>query len=320
MEEIRRICLILALICLLGDLHGEGIPVVLDTDVGSDIDDTWALLYLLKSPELDLKMVLTDTADTTYRGKVAAKFLEACGRSEVPIGLGIPFEPDAEFQMPYVVDYSLDDYSGQIHTDGVAALIDLIHQSEIPVKLICIGPVPNIAEALERDPSIARKVHFIGMHGSVDVGYNGAEEPSAEWNVASNIPAFRKVLSADWLSFKITPLDTCGHVIIGGDYYQSLKDSTSTGLVELFENYRYWVDLVTWESPDYYEFRSSTIYDIVPIYMAYGDGFLKYENLSLCVDDEGIMRRCDSGANVSAALEWNDLDAFYDHFTKRLLE
>jgi len=40
------------------------IPVILDTDIGWDIDDTWALITLLNSPELDLRMVLTSTGNT----------------------------------------------------------------------------------------------------------------------------------------------------------------------------------------------------------------------------------------------------------------
>ena len=36
------------------------IPVIFDTDIGSDIDDTWALGFLLRCPELDVKLVTTD--------------------------------------------------------------------------------------------------------------------------------------------------------------------------------------------------------------------------------------------------------------------
>ena len=50
----------------------DKIPVILDTDIGGDIDDTWALVMMLKSPELDVKLVTTDTGNTTYRAKVAA--------------------------------------------------------------------------------------------------------------------------------------------------------------------------------------------------------------------------------------------------------
>src|SRR5512133_913063 len=42
------------------------LPVILDTDIGGDIDDTWALVLLLKSPELDCKLVTTCTGDTKY--------------------------------------------------------------------------------------------------------------------------------------------------------------------------------------------------------------------------------------------------------------
>lgn len=313
-------CWVCLLACSLLALHADKIPVVLDTDLGSDIDDTWALLYLLKSPELDLKMVLTDTADTTYRAKVTAKYLEVCGRTNIAIGIGKPFKPDAEFQKPYIDDYELGAYPGLVHEDGIAAFIELVHASEEPITLICIGPVPNVAEALTRDPKIAPKIAFIGMHGSVDVGYNRSKEPSAEWNVASNIPAFRKVLAADWRSMKITPLDTCGHVILEGANYQSLKYSKLPELVDLFKNYRYWVDLVTWERPDYYDSRSSNLYDIVPIYMAYDDVWLVYEDLKIIVDDEGFLRRDETGHPVSVAMKWDDLEAFYDHFTERLLK
>ncbi len=49
------------------------IPVIFVTDIGTDIDDTWALAMILRSPELDLKFVFTDSADTRYRAAIAAK-------------------------------------------------------------------------------------------------------------------------------------------------------------------------------------------------------------------------------------------------------
>ena len=45
----------------------KAIPLILDTDIGSDIDDTWALAMILKSPEIDLKMVTTNEYDTVYK-------------------------------------------------------------------------------------------------------------------------------------------------------------------------------------------------------------------------------------------------------------
>jgi len=67
----------------------EKIPVIFDTDIGSDIDDTWALMFLLKSQELKPKLILTETGNTTYRAKIVAKILERAGYSDIPVGIGI---------------------------------------------------------------------------------------------------------------------------------------------------------------------------------------------------------------------------------------
>src|SRR6516164_7533507 len=67
---------------------GKPKPVILTTDIGDDIDDTWALGLLLKSPELDLKLVLGDYGKNQYRAKLLAKFLQTVGHSNVPIGIG----------------------------------------------------------------------------------------------------------------------------------------------------------------------------------------------------------------------------------------
>ncbi|MGI6299757.1 MAG: hypothetical protein ACOX52_01655 [Verrucomicrobiota bacterium] len=71
----------------------EPIPVIYDSDIGDDIDDTWALGLLLKSPELDLKLVVGDYGKATYRAKIFAKMLETAGRTDVPVGLGLPNNP-----------------------------------------------------------------------------------------------------------------------------------------------------------------------------------------------------------------------------------
>ena len=52
------------------------IPTVLDTDIGHDVDDVWALAFLLRCPELDVKLITTSTGDTVYRARLVAKILE----------------------------------------------------------------------------------------------------------------------------------------------------------------------------------------------------------------------------------------------------
>src|SRR4051812_50126556 len=62
--------------------------VVLDTDIGTDIDDAWALGYALKSPSFNLLGVTVTDADTAQRAKLACKLLYRLGRTDVPVAVG----------------------------------------------------------------------------------------------------------------------------------------------------------------------------------------------------------------------------------------
>ena len=63
-------------------------PVVLDTDIGFDVDDVWALAFMLKCPELDVKLITTNTGDTEYSAALIGKMLEIAGRTDISIGIG----------------------------------------------------------------------------------------------------------------------------------------------------------------------------------------------------------------------------------------
>ena len=63
-----------------------GIPTILDTDIGHDVDDVWALAFLLRCPELDVKLITTTTGDTVYRASLVAKMLTLMECTHIPIG------------------------------------------------------------------------------------------------------------------------------------------------------------------------------------------------------------------------------------------
>lgn len=330
MPRLAILCLLLAA-CLAGCSPPEATqerspsaesprPVIFDTDIGSDIDDTWALAYLLQCPELDLKLVTTATANTEYRARLAAKFLEVAKRTDVPVGMGPTGESYHQYQAPWIEGYQLSDYPGTVFEDGVDRMIEMIHASTEPITIIAVGPATNIGEALKRDPSIAPKTHFVGMYGSVDMGYGEGSEPTAEANVRGNVEAFRAVLEAPWLSCRLTPLDTCGLVVLEGDLYRSIYTSELPMIEALVENYDIWARLVTWVEIERPDLASSTLFDTVAIYIAYSDQFLEYERTGLSVSDEGITIRDPNARPVDVAIRWKDLDAFEAHLTNRLLQ
>lgn len=316
---------------LLAAIHAKPapIPVILDTDIGDDIDDTWALALLLKSPELDLKLAVGDYGESPYRARLLAKFLERAGRSDVPVGIGLDIAPRGDGrQAAWVKDYDLKSYPGKVLTNGVQAIIDTVMNSPQPVTLICIGPVPNITEALKREPRIAQRARFVGMHGSVRAGYGSASQPIAEWNVKCDPKALQQVFAAPW-KITITPLDTCGLVTLTGEKYQRVLRTTDRNVTDLITNYRLWVTGDAKLPADTADQHSSTLFDTVAVYLAMrpvlhsstaegGQDLCEMETIGLRVTDDGLTIIDPQGKQVNVATKWKDLGAFEDFLVERL--
>ena len=297
-------------------------PVILDTDIGTDIDDSWALAYLLRSPELDLKLVLTDTGDTRYRAKIVAKLLQRAGRADVPVGIGKNGTMgEAERNLdPWVRGYDLAQYPGRIVEDGIGALIDTVMRSPEPVTIIAIGAVPNLAEALAREPRIAARCRFVGMHGSFDIGYDGKAPASAESNVRVDPAALRIVLAAPWRDILLTPLDTCGRVSLSGDDYARIWGSMSDPLLRaVIESYCVFAPRVSWMPCDFFATRSTTLFDCVAVYLATSEQLVETETVSFRITDDGLTIRDPRGVRARVALRWKDEPAFEKLLTERLL-
>jgi inosine-uridine nucleoside N-ribohydrolase len=291
------------------------IPVILDTDIGDDIDDTWALVMLLKSPQFELKLVTTTFGKAEYRAKIIAKLLTAAHRTEIPVGLGEGGRSGTGSQQPWVRDYQLSDYPGKIDQDGAAAIAQTIAKSPQPITVIAIGPPTTLAAALERYPELAAKASLAGMYGSVRRGY-GEEKLSAEWNVRAAPAAARRVLSAPWRQIAITPLDTCGRISLSGARFQTLKQSSDPLVQVLLENYRIWAKK---DHLDQLK-TTTTLFDTVAVYLANpgARSLVRLETLPISVTKDGFTRIDPAGTKISVATEWKDLDGYRDLLVKIL--
>ena len=298
----------------------QAIPVILDTDIGGDIDDTWALAMILKCPELDVKLIVSDTGNTEYRAKICAKILERAGRSDIPVGIGLQQESDAssEKQAEWVNDYNLADYPGTVYQDGVDAIIETIENSPDPITIICIGPMPNIAEALKRNPGIAEKSNFVGMHGSIHKEHGGKKGRIAEFNVFQDISACQKTFLAPWKSMTITPLDTCGTVQLKGTLYKQIFDSPNPLVRDIIENYQIWSNSDPWFKSNFKK-ESSILFDTVAVHLAYSAEFLKMEQMGIRIDDKGFTIPDTNAPIVNVAIDWLDLNGFHEDLVARLL-
>ena len=301
--------------------------VILDTDIGTDIDDTWALSMLLASPELELKLITSVSGDARYRAALCARLLTVAGRADVPIGIGIggPLHLPAALagtpQAAFVgaIDAALAEHR-DVRADGVEAMITTIMSAPEPVTVIGIGPLTNVAEALRRCPQIVERANFVGMHGSLRVGYRGAAAPAAEYNVVADVASARAVLSAAW-DITITPLDSCGSVVLKAGAYRQFHDYAhahpGSMAAAVLANYRIWLDAVG-APAERLASRSTTLFDTVAVYLAYADSALTMETVSVSVDDAGFTRETPAGRSMRIATGWQDAAAFEALLLERL--
>jgi inosine-uridine nucleoside N-ribohydrolase len=302
------------------------IPIILDTDIGGDIDDTWALAMMLNSPELDVRMVLSEHGDTLYRARVAARFLHTVGRADVPVGVGIATPHlllnDWNPQEALVRGYDLESYPGKVLTDGVGALVDLVMGSSEPITIIAIGPLTNIAAALERQPEIASKSRFVGMAGNLRELFAKEVRVVPEYNVKIDVPASQKVFNAPW-DMTITPLDTCGKVVLSGDRYAKVYRSGSPIARAVVQNYTAWVHYLSNKmdmDPLKCERESSILFDTVAVYLAMDDRFLNMETLGVRVMEDGLTAVDTDAKKIRCAMTWKDMEAFKDYLVRRITE
>jgi inosine-uridine nucleoside N-ribohydrolase len=296
------------------------IPVVLDTDIGTDVDDVWALAFLLRCPEVDIKLITTATGDIGYRAKLVAKILKAVGREDIPIGVGIPLDATPRTHTEWLDDFSLADYQGDVLRDGVGALCECVESSSDPVTVLAIGPLPNIAAALARSPELTANARFVGMHGSLYTGYLGADKPAREYNVRLHALACQAVFKAPW-DKTITPLDTCGDVILSEESFARVAASADPLAQIVMANHIGWAKATRdWPLSKQINLRvqSSILFDCVAVYLAFAETWLHMQRLPIVVTEDGKTLVDDAGNDVNCAVSWENRQAFDELLVERL--
>jgi purine nucleosidase len=205
---------IVLLICLPAGTDARGVtarrtsssrvPILLDTDIGTDIDDAFALTLILNSPELDLLGVTTVAGDTRARARLAAKLLAEAGRSEVPVVAGEPGKPQLIDQTRWADGFTTPQLRQEKAVDFMRGEIE---RRPGEVTLVAIGELTNVAPLLNNDPSLGKKIkRIVLMGGSVERGYGSNLGPDAEWNIKSNPAAAQRVFSTG-VPILMVPLD-----------------------------------------------------------------------------------------------------------------
>lgn len=167
-------------------------PLVLDSDIGGDPDDAFAVAAAaLASPDLRLVVTADETGGDQgagQRARFARHLLDLTGRPEVPVTAGISRGPTRY----YCVEGLAPAAVGAQDSDFVAAVRDVADRYPGPLRWAGLGPMSNLALLLERAPELAGRLHITQMGGA----FRYRDPDRAEHNIRLDVAAARAVLSA----------------------------------------------------------------------------------------------------------------------------
>jgi purine nucleosidase len=194
-------------------------PIILDTDIGTDVDDCLALALCLASPELRLVAVTTVYGDVQLRARMALKLLALRGADDVPVAAG------AEKPLLGRIPIYWEGHEGEgllAPEDRALApadehAVDLIVRTVMAqpgeVILIAIGPLTNVALALLKEPRLADALGGLVIMGGVIGGTSALHLPWTEHNFRSD-PEAAQIVLASGAPMAIVPLDVTTQVRI----------------------------------------------------------------------------------------------------------
>ncbi len=202
-------------------------PLLLDTDIGTDVDDAIALALLLASPELDLCAITCVSGDTVRRAQIAARLLQLANRNHVPVAAGVR-EPLLRQRSFLWIGH---EGNGILEADceppvAAAHAVDLLIETvrRQPTEVVAIGPMTNLAVAIIKEPTVIEAIPRLTiMGGAFGIA---AGPPAFEYNLASDPEAAVVVLNAG-IPIRLVPLDVTWWVRMQEDDLQRLRQSGS---------------------------------------------------------------------------------------------
>jgi inosine-uridine nucleoside N-ribohydrolase len=271
------------------------IPVVLDTDIGTDVDDAFALALVAASPELELRGVTTVSGDAYTRAMIACRLLHAVGHSQVPVAAGLPRREDPALEGQY--QYGLRPSRRRPENKGAVELLHKTLKADPGrITLLTIGDLTNVAQLISRHPkSKARIKRIVLMGGSIRVGYQGKPPAEREWNIRSDVKSAQAVFQSG-IPLVVVPLDATVEARLAEPLRRKIFATDNPRCQHLQALYELWGK----ETP--------TLFDAVAVTVAFDESFCTMEDLRIEVDDEGFTREVPGKPNcrVATGLRVND--------------
>jgi purine nucleosidase len=307
--------------------------IVLDTDIGSDVDDALCLALALAAPEIELVAVTHVCGDTRRRAQISRRLLDLAGRREVPVyaGRSTPLAGGDRFVwFGHEGVGILDGASVPVPDDDAVSVLCRSVADASDVELVAIGPLTNIAAALAADPAFAGRVRRLTLMGGYVRGatYGGMSCPPAyDYNLCADPDAALRVLAAG-VPTRMIPIDVTMRVWIEERDVRAMERSASALQHALARAIRRWSPgmqaSLAGAGADPHIDNMAFLHDPLALACAYDESFCTFEDLWIepRVDD-GLFRSRERGAGTPGAHRIRcatavDSARFVAHFRERL--
>lgn len=285
--------------------------VIIDTDIGDDIDDAFALALALRSPELKVLGVTTTFGNTQLRAQLVDRYLNAVGQSSIPVFAGpMTKTNNAMTQGTYASAGPKKNFG-----DGAEFIDREAHEHPGKITLIGIGPLFTVEAAIKRDPAAFKKLkRVVIMGGSVYRGYGldaqgKPKPPEPEWNIL-NDPSGLRALLASGVPVFMMPLDST-QVPLEAKGREELFAHRSPLTEQLTQLYHQWMAGTPSHSP------TPTLFDPVAVTYTFRPDICPAKPMHIDVDERGSTIPGKGPANAEACLQ-SDEKSFTALLLKRL--
>ena len=300
---------IIALFLVLMALPASGTPkkVILDTDPGTD--DAIALMLALNSPELDVRAVTVVPGNATAKQGLenALRMVSLANRCDIPVAAGAQhplFQKliTAEFWHGKNGLANIELPASKCKVDprfGPDLIIQMVHAAPHEITLVPVGPLTNIALAVEKDPSIVPLVkEVVLMGGSISGGNVNA---SAEANIYNDPDAAQIVFQAGW-PLTMVGLDVGDKTLFSSKYLEQLGQTHGPVNDFIYQVAHFLVELSM-----KYGFEGAPMYDPLAVGVAIDASLVNAPPMHVDVETRGEFTRGEKVANRHGTVEHNVL-------------
>jgi purine nucleosidase len=281
--------------------------IIFDTDPGTD--DAMALMLALNSPELDVRAVTVVPGNVTAKQGLenALRMMSLANRCDIPIAAGAQhplFQKLITAEMWHgkngLANIELPPSKCKVDSRyGPDLIIEMVHAAPHEITLVPVGPLTNIALAVEKDPSIVPLVkEVILMGGSITGGNVNA---AAEANIYNDPEAAQIVFQAGW-PLTMVGLDVGDKTLLSTKYLEQLGQSHGPVNDFIYQVAHYLIDLAAKFGSD-----GTPMYDPLAVGVAIDATLVKAPAMHVDVETRGEFTRGETVANRHGVVERNVL-------------